>query len=285
MLIGAHLSVSGGVDTAFDRAKQLNCTALQIFTKSNRQWQAKDLELEVIDRFCQQQGACDIPVVCHASYLLNLATSDDAIWHKSIDALVIELERCEQLKIPYLVLHPGGHMGSGAEAGLARIVAALDLVHERLPGYAVKTALEITAGQGTHLGAKFEEIAAILAGCQQGERLAVCFDTCHALVAGYEFRTPESYQAMMAEFDRVIGLERLKVCHLNDSEKDLGSHVDRHAHIGEGCIGLEPFGYFLNDPRLNDVPFLLETPVDDDPGDNIRNLEKLRGLLKMDDSR
>lgn len=285
MLIGAHLSVSGGVDTAFDRAKQLNCTALQIFTKSNRQWQAKDLEPEVIGRFCQQQEACGLPVVCHASYLLNLGSPDDATWHKSIDALVIELARCEQLKIPYLVLHPGGHMGQGVEAGLARIIAGLDLVHERLPGYAVKVALEITAGQGTHLGAKFEEIAAILNGCRQGERLAVCFDTCHALAAGYEFRTPESYEAMMAEFDRVVGLERLKVFHLNDSEKDLGSRVDRHAHIGEGCIGLEPFGYFLNDPRLKDVPFLLETPVDDDPGDNIRNLEKLRSLVKIEDGR
>ncbi|MCL4300847.1 MAG: deoxyribonuclease IV [Anaerolineae bacterium] len=280
MLLGAHLSVSGGVDTAFDRAKQLDCTALQIFTKSNRQWQAKELELEVIDRFCQQQQACGLPVVCHASYLLNLASPDDAIWHKSMDALVIELERCEQLKIPYLVLHPGGHMGSGVEAGLARVAAGLDRAHQRLPGYRVKTALEISAGQGSHLGVTFFEIAEMLRLCQQPERLAVCFDTCHALAAGYEFRTPESYEAMMAEFDRVIGLERLKVCHLNDSEKDLGSHVDRHAHIGEGCIGLEPFGYFLNDPRLKDVPFLLETPVDDDPGDNIRNLEKLRSLIK-----
>jgi deoxyribonuclease-4 len=282
MLLGAHLSVSGGVDTAFDRAKQLDCTALQIFTKSNRQWQAKDLEPELIDRFCQRQQACGLPVVCHASYLLNLGTPDDAIWHKSVDALIIELQRCEQLKIPYLVLHPGGHMGSGVEAGLARVAAGLDIAHQRLPGYRVKTALEISAGQGSHLGVTFFEIAEMLHLCQQPERLAVCFDTCHALAAGYEFRTPESYEAMMAEFDRVIGLERLTVCHLNDSEKELGSHVDRHAHIGEGCIGLEPFGYFLNDPRLKDVPFLLETPVDDDPGDNIRNLEKLRSLIKSD---
>jgi deoxyribonuclease-4 len=279
-LLGVNVSVSGGVDTAFARAKAINCTAFQIFTKSNRQWQAKDLEQEVIDRFCQYQADCGLPVVCHASYLLNLATPDDGIWHKSIDALEVELIRCEQLKIPYLVLHPGGHMGSGVEAGLARVVAALDIVHDRLPGYAVKTALEITAGQGTHLGNKFEEIAAIIQQCQQSERLAVCFDTCHALVAGYEFRTPDSYAAMMAEFDRIIGLERLKICHMNDSEKDLGSRVDRHAHIGEGYIGLEPFGYFLNDPRLSQVPFLLETPVDDDPGDDIRNMEALRSLIK-----
>jgi deoxyribonuclease-4 len=280
MLLGAHMSVAGGVDTAFDRAEAINCTALQIFTKSNRQWEAKPLEPEAIARFRQRQQETTLPVVCHASYLLNLGTPDDGIWHKSINALVIELERCEQLQIPYLVLHPGGHMGSGVEAGLARVVAALDIVHQRLPGYQVRTALEISAGQGTHLGVTFEQIAAMLQSCAQKERLAVCFDTCHALAAGYEFRTPDSYQAMLAEFERAIGLEWLTVCHVNDSEKELGSHVDRHAHIGAGCIGLEPFGYFLNDPRLANVPFLLETPVDDDPGDNVRNLEKLRSLIK-----
>lgn len=280
MLLGAHMSVSGGVDTAFERAIAINCTALQIFTKSNRQWQAKDLEAEIIDRFCQRQQECGLPVVCHASYLLNLATPDDAVWYKSIEALVIELQRCEQLQIPQLVLHCGGHMGSGIEAGLARVAAGLDLAHQRLPGYRVKTALEISAGQGTHLGVTFEEIAQMIRLCREPDRLAVCFDTCHALAAGYEFRTPASYEAMISEFEQVIGLDRLAVFHLNDSEKDLGSRVDRHTHIGEGRIGLEPFSYFLNDPRFQQIPFLLETPVDDDPGDNIRNLDKLRSLVK-----
>jgi deoxyribonuclease IV len=281
MLLGAHLSVSGGVDTAFKRAVDLECTALQIFTKSNRQWNAKPLELAEIERYHSQQGECGItPVVCHASYLLNLGAPDEAIRQKSIEALVIELERCELLKIPYLVLHPGSHVNTGLEAGLARVSAALDLIHERLPDHQAKVALEITAGQGSTLGSTFEEIAAIINGCRQAERLAVCFDTCHALAAGYEFRTPESYQAMIAEFERVIGLDRLKVFHLNDSEKDLGSRVDRHSHIGEGLIGLEPFGYFLNDSRFKTVPFVIETPVDDDPGDNIRNLKQLRSLLQ-----
>jgi deoxyribonuclease-4 len=198
---------------------------------------------------------------------------------KSLNALVIELERCELLKIPYLVLHPGAHIDQGVETGIAQVVKALDKVHERLPDFAVKVALEITAGQGTTLGSSFEEIAEILAGCRQSDRLAVCFDTCHALAAGYEFRTSDTYRAMIDEFDRIIGLDRLTVVHFNDSMKDLGSHVDRHTHIGEGCIGLEPFGYFLNDSRFEKVPFLLETPKDDDPGDDIRNLEKLRGLL------
>jgi deoxyribonuclease-4 len=280
-LLGAHLSIAGGVDKSFDRAKELNCTAFQIFTKSNRQWQAKDLTTEEVARYHQMGQETGIaPVVCHASYLLNLGTPDEALWQKSLNALRTELERCELLKIPYLVLHPGSHMGSGVEAGLARLTQGLDLVHEQLPGYQVKIALEITAGQGAALGVTFEEIARAIAACRQPERLVVCFDTCHALAAGYEFRTPESYQAVMAEFDEVIGLARLQVFHLNDSQKELGSHVDRHTHIGEGCIGLEPFGYFLNDPRFKEVPFLIETPVEEDPEDNRRNLEKLRSLIK-----
>jgi len=280
MLLGAHLSTAGGVDKSFDRAIELDCTAFQIFTKSNRQWNAKPLSADEVARYHQRQQETGIaPVVCHASYLLNLGTPDDALWHKSIDALVQELERCELLKIPQLVLHPGAHVKSGVEAGLARVAAGLDIVHNRLPDVQVQVALEITAGQGTTLGSTFEEIAAIINACQQNERLAVCFDTCHALAAGYEFRTPESYQAVISQFEQVIGLERLKVVHVNDSQKDLGSHVDRHDHIGDGCIGLEPFGYFLNDARLQEVPFLLETPVEDDPDDNQRNLAKLRSVL------
>jgi deoxyribonuclease-4 len=281
MLLGAHLSVAGGVDKAFDRAEKLDCTSFQIFTKSNRQWKAKPLEPEVIDRYHQRQAETGIvPVICHASYLINIGASDETVWDKSLNALAIELERCELLKIPYLVLHPGAHMDQGVETGIDQVIKALDTVHERLPDVAVKIALEITAGQGTVLGSTFQEIAQLLAGCRQSDRLVVCFDTCHALAAGYEFRTPDSYQTMIGEFDRIIGLDRLKVIHLNDSQKDLSSHVDRHTHIGEGCIGLEPFGYFLNDSRFEKVPFLLETPKDDDPGDDIRNLEKLRGLIE-----
>jgi deoxyribonuclease-4 len=282
MLLGAHLSISGGVDKSFGHAVELSCTAFQIFTKSNRQWQAKDLLEEEIERYHQLQKESGItPVVCHASYLLNLGTPDDSIWEKSIEALVIELQRCEILKIPYLVVHPGSHVKSGIEAGLARVSNALDIVHERSPDYQVKVALENTAGQGATLGSTFEELATIINGCRQPERLVICFDTCHALAAGYEFRTPETYAAMIETFDRIIGLDKLKVFHLNDSQKDLGSRIDRHTHIGEGCIGLEPFGYFLNDPRFENVPFVIETPVDDDPGDNIKNLKALRSLIKQ----
>ena len=280
MLLGAHVSVAGGVDTSFKRAVELNCTAFQIFTKSNRQWKAKPLNPGEIDRYHEQQVETGItPVICHASYLLNLGTADDAVWQKSIEALIVELERCERLKIPYLVIHPGAHLKAGVEAGLARVSQGLDIVHERLPEVEVKVAVEITAGQGTTLGSTFEEINQIITACQQSDRLAVCFDTCHALAAGYEFRTPESYRTMIDTFDQVVGLDRLTVIHVNDSVKDLGSHVDRHTHIGEGCIGLEPFGYFLNDARFQKVPFLLETPVDKDPEDNLRNLATLRGLI------
>lgn len=281
MLLGAHVSVAGGVDTSFKRAVELNCTAFQIFTKSNRQWKAKPLNPEEIERYHEQQVETGItPVICHASYLLNLGTADDAVWQKSIEALIVELERCERLKIPYLVIHPGAHLKAGVEAGLARVSQGLDIVHERLPEVEVKVAVEITAGQGTTLGSTFEEINQIITACQQSDRLAVCFDTCHALAAGYEFRTPESYRTMIDTFDQVVGIDRLTVIHVNDSVKDLGSRVDRHTHIGEGCIGLEPFGYFLNDARFQKVPFLLETPVDKDPEDNLRNLAALRGLIK-----
>jgi len=281
MLLGAHLSIAGGVHKAFDRAEKIECTAFQIFTKSNRQWQAKPLEEKVIEQYHRRQEETGIrPVVCHASYLLNLGTPEEALCQKSIEALVIELERCQLLKIPYLVLHPGAHMEQGVEAGISRVVQALNVVHERLPDCPVKILVENTAGQGTVLGSTFAEVAQIITQCRQSERLQVCFDTCHALAAGYEFRTPESYQAMLADFEDIIGLDKLKVIHVNDSVADLDSHVDRHAHIGEGYIGLEPFGYFLNDERFKDIPFLLETPKKDDPGDDIRNLQKLRSLLK-----
>jgi deoxyribonuclease-4 len=281
MLLGAHLSITGGVDTAFGRAEALGCTTFQIFTKSNRQWNAKKLEPTVIKRYHSRQNETGIsPVVCHASYLLNLGSPDDALWNKSIDALGDELIRCEQLKIPYLVLHPGAHLKSGVEAGLARVTSGLDQVHERQPDCHVQIALELTAGAGTTLGHTFEHLAQIITRCQQPERLVTCFDSCHAFAAGYEFRTPASYQRLMADFEQTIGLERLRVFHLNDSLKGLGHRVDRHTHIGAGVIGLEPFGYFLNDPRFQDRPFLLETPKDDDPNDDLRNLQKLRDLIQ-----
>ncbi|OQY36117.1 MAG: deoxyribonuclease IV [Anaerolineaceae bacterium 4572_5.2] len=278
--LGVHVSIAGGVDKTFARAKKLDCQTMQIFTKNNNRWQARALKADEIERYHQQQAESGIePVVTHASYLLNLASPKDDLWEKSQAALIIELKRCEALRIPWLVLHPGARTKSGAEAGLARISTALDKVHSALPDTQVKVALELTAGQGTTLGSSFEELAGIINACRQPERLATCFDTCHALAAGYEFRTEDAYQTMKEQFAQIIGLEKLVVFHLNDSKKDLGSRVDRHTHIGEGFIGLEPFGFFLNDPDFQDIPFLLETPNDVEFESDRENLAKLRGLI------
>ncbi|MFQ5578239.1 MAG: deoxyribonuclease IV, partial [Anaerolineae bacterium] len=201
--LGVHVSIAGGVDRAFDRAEKIGCAAMQIFNKSNNQWKARELRATEVERYHRRRVETGIgPVVSHASYLLNLGTPNDALWEKSIAALIIELKRCERLQIPYLVLHPGAHVKSGPEAGMARVSQALDNVHQALSDYEVKVALELTAGQGTALGASFEELAAIINRCRQPERLVVCFDTCHALAAGYEFRTEAGYHAMWESFER-----------------------------------------------------------------------------------
>jgi len=277
---GAHMSIAGGVDKAFDQAVETGCEAIQIFTKNNNQWKARELKEKEIERFHQRREETGIqPVVTHASYLINLGSPKDDLWEKSINALTIELERCEVLGIPHLVLHPGAHMGEGEEAGIARVSAALDRAHQALPTHKVKVALELTAGQGSALGRTFEELAAIRSSCRQPERLVVCFDTCHALAAGYDFRSESGYQDMMAQFEQVIGLDKLAVMHINDSKTDLASHVDRHTHIGEGYIGLQPFGFFINDSRLEALPFLLETPQEVKIESDKENLAKLRGLV------
>jgi len=274
------MSISGGVDTAFDRGAQIGCDAMQIFTKNNNQWRAAPLKEDAVERYHRRQAETGItPVVAHASYLLNLATPDDALWRKSIDALLIELERCDVLYIPYLIIHPGSHMESGEDAGIARIAEALNLAHERLPDVQVKITLETTAGQGTNLGYRFEQLAAMIEGTEARDRLTVCYDTCHTLAAGYDFRTPEGYAEVFKQFDEVIGLDRLTVFHFNDSKKDMGSRIDRHAHIGEGEVGLDGFRHILNDPRFQETPMLLETPKSKDMHEDVENLARLRALI------
>ncbi len=280
MRLGAHMSISGGVDTAFDRGEQVGCDAMQIFTKNNNQWRAAPLKEKTVERYHRRQAETGItPVVAHAAYLLNLATPDDELWHKSIDALVVEMERCDVLAIPYLVIHPGSHVGSGEAAGIARVVEALNVAHDRLPDARVKITLETTAGQGTNLGYRFEQLAAMIAGTEASDRLAVCYDTCHTLAAGYDFRTPEGYAEVFRQFDEIIGLDRLTVFHFNDSKQDLGSRRDRHAHIGEGFVGLEGFRHILNDPRFREIPMLLETPKSKDMHEDVENLARLRALI------
>lgn len=280
MKLGAHESIAGGVDQAFVRAQEVGCDALQVFVKSNRQWKARPLMDEEVERFHQRRAETQIePVVAHASYLLNLASPDDDLWARSRDTLLLELERCERLGITGLVLHPGSHTGAGEEAGLERIAQALGEVHTRTPGFKCRILLETMAGQGTDLGYRFEHLAWLLANTPQGKRLGTCIDTCHVFAAGYELRTPEGYVETMQQYDRIVGLDTLGALHLNDSQADLGSRKDRHAHIGEGFLGLEAFRLVVNDPRLQHLAGLLETPKGDDLQEDRENLERLRSLV------
>ncbi len=280
MLFGAHMSIAGGVDKAIDRAVQVGCDVVQIFTKSSNQWKARPIAPDEVERFrAKLQEAGIRSVVAHDSYLINLASPDDALWEKSIAAFREELERCELLGIPYLVTHPGSYGEAGEEAGIRRVAEALNRLHDDLPGYQVKTLLEVTAGQGTSLGYRFEQLAAITERVREPERVAYCFDTCHVFAAGYELRTPEGYMATMDEFDRILGLDRLLVFHLNDSKRDLGSRIDRHEHIGKGMIGLDGFRHLVNDPRFREHPGLLETEKSPDLHEDVENLRVLRSLV------
>jgi deoxyribonuclease-4 len=280
MLLGAHMSVAGGLSAAFERAQSIGINTMQVFTKNQNRWQQKPATPADIAAWFAAQEATGIgPVVSHAAYLLNLATPDDALWQKSVNALADELTRAEQLAILGVVFHPGAHINSGEEAGIARIIAGLDQAHAATSGYKTLTVLETTAGQGTALGYRFEQLEAVLAGVREPERIGFCFDTCHVFAAGYDIRTPETYAAAIAEFDRLLGLDRLKCFHLNDSKKGLGSRVDRHDHIGAGLLGLAPFGFILKDPRFAATPLILETPKSEDMHEDVENLAILRGLV------
>ncbi len=280
MPFGAHMSISGGLAKSFARGLQVGCEAIQIFTKSDRQWAAKPLLPEDIAAFKAEQERSGINhVVVHDSYLINLAAPSDALWQKSIDAFGHELERCAALGIPYIVTHPGAHTGSGEEAGLEREAAALNQLFEAGVGGDTMVLLETTAGQGTCLGNRFEHLARLFELVPHHERLGVCVDTCHIFAAGYDIRTPETYAATFAELDRVVGLERVRCLHLNDSQKGLGSRVDRHTHIGQGEIGLEAFRLLVNDPRFKGIPKIIETPKGDDMAEDVTNLTLLRSLV------
>jgi deoxyribonuclease-4 len=274
------MSVAGGVSKAFERAQSIDCGAMQIFTRNQNQWKCKPLETTEIARYHEWAQRTGItPVVAHASYLINLGSPSDELWSKSVEAYQVELERADQLSILGVVLHPGSSMGAGEEAGKRRIAQGLDRVHAATSAAQTLTLLEITAGQGDHLGFRFEQLADIIAALDAPGRVGICFDTCHALAAGYEFRNADDYQRMWDAFDKALGLERLKVFHLNDSKKDLGSRVDRHTHIGEGFLGLTPFRLLLNDARFQALPMILETPKEEDMADDVMNLARLRELI------
>ncbi len=280
-LFGAHMSVSGSLALAFDRLAQVEGEALQIFTANQRQWQPKLPGEDDIAAFRERwRQAGPMPVASHDSYLINLASPSPESAEKSRTAFAAELQRCAKLGIPYLVSHPGSHLGFGVEAGIATLAANLDRAFTlAATGDQVMVLLETTAGQGTGLGATFAELANIIAASSHREKLGVCYDTCHTFAAGYDIRTPESYAQTMGEFDQLIGLDRLKFFHLNDSKKGLGCRVDRHEHIGQGEIGLEGFRNLVNDPRFAAHPMVLETPKSDDLHEDRENLAMLRGLL------
>lgn len=285
MRLGAHESIAGGLVNAFERGHSATCDAIQIFTKSSRQWRARPLSAAEIAGWRERMDAEAtsggiFPVVVHSSYLINVGSPKAATWQKSYDALQVEVERCEALGVRHLVLHPGSHLKAGEEVGLANVARALSQLHAATPGFQAMVCLEGMAGQGTNLGYTFEQLAWLLEHTDQGERLGICLDSCHLYAAGYDVRTPEGYAETMDAFDRVIGLERLQVVHLNDSVQELGSRRDRHTHIGAGTIGLEGFRNFVNDPRLARLPGLLETDKSDDLHEDIENLARLRSLIE-----
>lgn len=280
-LLGAHQSIAGGYHLALTRAKELGCDTVQLFTKNTNQWRAREITAEeaALFRRTLRQTKLRCPMG-HDSYLINLASPDDALYRKSVEALLEEYRRAELLGLRYLVTHPGAPLASGEDAGLGRVAAALDEVHGRCPGFRCRILLENTAGQGSNLGHRFEHLGSILARAQQPARLGICFDTCHAYAAGYGLFPESEYRATVQALERAVGLRQVRAFHLNDSAKALGSRIDRHAHIGQGGLGLGPFRLLLGDRRFRDRPMVLETPKEVRDGADMDrvNLGVLRGL-------
>ena len=260
-ILGAHMSIAGGYYKAVEAAHRVGCDCVQLFTKNNNQWRAKEITQADADRFRSALAERQIAhPISHDSYLINLASPDKQLWKKSIDAFVVELQRAEQLGIPYVVTHPGAYTSSTESRGLKAIIRALNEVHRQTRRLTAQCLLETTAGQGTNLGWQFEHLATILDGVRDPERLGICFDTCHVFAAGYSMTSEKDYKSTMRTFNRLIGVKQIKAFHLNDSKRELGSRVDRHEHIGRGHLGIEPFRHLLNDRRFRKVPMYLETP-------------------------
>jgi deoxyribonuclease-4 len=274
------MSVAGGVSRGLERALQIRIDAVQIFTKNNNRWSEQPLASEEIARFKETaRGFERANVVSHAAYLINLAAPDPRVHARSLEALRDELARAEALGLPWVVLHPGSHLGHGEDWGIERIADSLNQVLSRTRGIRAGVLLETTAGQGHSVGHRFEHLAQIMKRVRTRKRLGVCLDTCHIFAAGYEIRDLPHYLETIAIFDRTVGIKRLHALHLNDSRRPLGSRVDRHAHIGEGEIGLDGFAHVLNDPRLRHLPMILETPKGPDMKEDVRNLKRLRKLI------
>ena len=280
-LLGAHFSIKKGLDKAFYEAESYKCNAFQIFTKNATSWKESTLSPKKIESFNKAREKTGIhEIASHTSYLINLAAVDEKKHALSCEALKQEMIRANQLKIPYVILHPGSHMGSGEATGISLIASSINKIFSEIANQKSRLLLETTAGQGTSIGHTFEQIASILKRIEYADQIGVCFDTCHVFAAGYDIRTYKSYTETIKKFDGTIGLDRLFVLHLNDSKKDFGSRIDRHEHIGDGAIGTKAFEYIMRDERLKRVPKILETPKDKDgkPYDTV-NLNRLRELV------
>jgi deoxyribonuclease-4 len=276
------MSIAGGYHKALEAAAAYGMEACQLFTKNNNQWRAKLITNDEIAAFRlahRQSGLKKL--IAHDCYLINLASPNEALFRQSVEAFVVEMQRAEALSLNGLVTHPGSCVGCTEAEGLRRVAGAIDEVHKRCRGYRVRILIETTAGQGTSLGHRFEHLAEIIHRVKEPERLGVCIDTCHVFAAGYALAPEKEYQATMREFDRIVGVKKIEAFHLNDSQKPLGSRVDRHAHIGRGCLGLEPFRLLLNDRRFRRLPMVLETPKGEENGEELDaiNLRTLRSLL------
>lgn len=277
-LIGAHLSTKGGLPTVFERASAVDASAIALFAKNGNQWKGKELTDADCARFAALHASR--PLLTHASYLINLCTTNPLFLEKSIAAMADELDRAERLGAYAVVLHPGAHLGAGPSAGIDQIARSLDRVHALIPNNRVVTLLETAAGQGTCVGCTFEELGQMIRLVDDRKRVGICFDTCHVFAAGYELRNYDAYQRTTDDMLRHVGIENVGAFHLNDSKKPLGSRVDRHQHIGEGELGLEPFRFLLNDARFTRIPKVIETPKPDEAEADRRNLAVLRGLIE-----
>jgi len=278
-LLGAHVSIAGGVKNAPLNGEKIGCEVIQIFTKNQRQWYAKPYEKEEIEEYFNNLNKVKIKkVVAHTSYLINLASPTEEIFEKSINALIDDLERCNSLKIPFTIIHPGSHLGEGVNKGIERIVIGIERVFEKVKKGGI--ALETVAGQGSNIGFEFEQLEKIIESVKEKNRIFVCFDTAHTFEAGYDIKTQNGFKKVLDEFDKIIGIEKLCAFHLNDSKTPLGSNVDRHENIGKGFLGLEPFKFLVNNEKFKNHSMILETPGGDEMYiEDLKTLNLLKSLI------
>ncbi|HXH93314.1 MAG TPA: deoxyribonuclease IV [Thermoanaerobaculia bacterium] len=276
-LLGAHISTKGGLHTVFERAGEINASAIALFAKNSNQWKGKTMSDDDVALFADKRNLR--PILTHASYLINLATTNAEFHRKSIDAMIDELDRAERLGIHAVVLHPGAHLGAGADAGVEQIARSLDQIHAAIPNHKVVTLLETAAGQGSCLGCTFDELGQIRARVDDKARVGICFDTCHVFASGYELRNRDDYERTIDSLVEHVGIDNVGAFHLNDSKKPLGSRVDRHENIGDGEIGVDAFAFLLNDKRFRGIPKVIETPKTVEHESDRKNLTLLRSLL------